>query len=147
MVTVDGSGKVSAFIHSLSDLLVIDVETDEAETSELKWYAYPQVAEALLVDDGRPNIDQYFPEITCFDEEIDGIKVYYQQYNHSADGCAASHWIKKGVKKDISVLFSRDAARKLENVLSGFSKKQRQKIFPCCKGNMKIGGTTIFQSP
>lgn len=90
VVTVDGSGKVSAFIHSLSDLLVIDVETDEAETSELKWYAYPQVAEALLVDDGRPNIDQYFPEITCFDEEIDGIKVYYQQYNHSADGCAGA---------------------------------------------------------
>jgi len=90
VVTVDGSGKVSAFIHSLSDLLVIDVETDEAETSELKWYAYPQVAEALLVDDGRPNIDQYLPEITCFDEEIDGIKVYYQQYNHSADGCAGA---------------------------------------------------------
>lgn len=90
VVTVNGSGRVSAFIHSLSDLLVIDVETGETETAELKWYAYPQVAEALLVDDGRPNIDQYFPEITCSDEEIDGVKVYYQQYNHSQDGCTSA---------------------------------------------------------
>ena len=90
VVTVNGSGRVSAFIHSLSDLLVIDVETDEAETAELKWYSYPQVAEALLVDDGRPNIDQYFPEITLSDEEIDGVRVYYQQYNRSEDGCAAA---------------------------------------------------------
>lgn len=90
VITVNGSARVSAFIHSLSDVLVIEVETDERETSCLQWVPYPQVAEALLVDDGRPNIDQYFPEITVSEAEIDGITVYYQSYNHSPDGCASA---------------------------------------------------------
>lgn len=90
VITVTGSGKVRAFIHSLDDVMVTEVETDENETSSFTWYPYPQVAEALLVDDGRPNIDQYFPEITVKDEEIDGVPVHYQIYNHSADGCTSA---------------------------------------------------------
>ena len=58
-------------------MLSIEVETDENEAVDLHWYSYPQVASALLVDDVQPNIGQYFPEITCSDETIDGIKRVY----------------------------------------------------------------------
>jgi len=90
VLTVIGSGTIKAFIHSLHDILVVEAEVDENESLSYRWYPYPEVAEALLVDDGRPNIDQYFPEITVRDEEIDGIPVHYQIYNGSDDGCTAA---------------------------------------------------------
>ena len=90
VITVNGSATVSAYLHSLQDVMVIEVQTDEKETARMQWYPYPAVSEALLVDDGRPNIDQYFPEIAVGEETIDGVKVHYQQYNGSEDGCTSA---------------------------------------------------------
>jgi alpha-L-fucosidase 2 len=89
VVTVKGSARLSAFLHSRKDVLLLELQTGD-ETASFRFVPYPEVSEALKVDDGRPNIDQYFPETAVQQEERDGVSFTRQRYNGSADGCTAA---------------------------------------------------------
>lgn len=89
VITVSGTGKVNAFIHSLEDVMVVEVETDDIEEAQFKWYPFDEVAPVLKNNDGI-NFDQYIPQIEIINTELNGIPVNYQIYNNSNDGCTVA---------------------------------------------------------
>lgn len=88
IVTVGGSAQLRALIHSLRDVLFLEVQAQEGQ--DFCFVPYPQVPAALTVDDGRPNVDQYFPQTEVWQEERLGIHFTCQRYNGSEEGCTAA---------------------------------------------------------
>ncbi|HML45595.1 MAG TPA: hypothetical protein PKE04_02450, partial [Clostridia bacterium] len=86
IVTVTGTGRVEAYVHHEKDVLVIRASA-QGDSLSARLVPYPQVGAAVLVDDGRPNCDQYIPDIASEHLAMDGVDIVRQQYDGSSDGC------------------------------------------------------------
>lgn len=89
VVTINGTAQIRAAVHSLADVMCLEIRT-EKEKESFHFVPYPEIPQALLVDDGRPNVDQYFPQIEIWRETRGEIEITRQRYNRSQDGCTAA---------------------------------------------------------
>lgn len=90
VVTVEGTGRVESFMHHERDVLVVRASA-QGDTLAARLVPYPEVSAAVLVDDGRPNIDQYMPEFETEHGCLDGVCILRQQYNGGEDGCVMAY--------------------------------------------------------